>query len=263
MADMKNARLLKAEEIECRVALVRENGLSLLLYIDARAAQKILDELYTPFGWRRSHQSIDGSLYCTLEVWDGEKKQWVGKQDVGTMSEYEKEKGQASDSFKRACYNWGIGRELYTAPFIWIPAEKAGIQRKENKLVCQERFSVRSISYGQECEVSSLEIMDSKGQTVYFLQKKPDTGQMQAHEAEQEKKRGQEKKNHQEKGQGIGSGLDSASLLRLMVELNRTGVALEAVLGRYGIGSIEQMTPEIYDKAMRALRQSNGRGKAA
>lgn len=109
-------RLLRAEEIECRIATINEKGLSLLLFKDARADQRLLDEVFTPFGWKRTHQMIDGNLYCTVEIWDREKQQWIGKQDVGTASYSEKEKGQASDSFKRACFNWGIGRELYTAP---------------------------------------------------------------------------------------------------------------------------------------------------
>ena len=79
--------------------------MSLLLFKDARVDQKILDETFTPFGWKRSHQMIDGNLYCTVEVWDEGKGQWIGKQDVGTVSHTEKEKGQASDSFKRACFN--------------------------------------------------------------------------------------------------------------------------------------------------------------
>ena len=121
-------RLLRAEEIECRIGIINEKGVSLLLFKDARVDQKILDEVFTPFGWKRSHQVLDVNLYCTVEIWDGEKQQWVAKQDVGTMSYSEKEKGQASDSFKRACFNWGIGRELYTAPFIWIPAELAKLK---------------------------------------------------------------------------------------------------------------------------------------
>ena len=116
----KEIRLLEADEIECRVATINEKGVSLLLFKDARVDQKILDETFTPFGWSRSHQTIEGNLYCTVEIWDEDKLQWVGKQDVGTMSYSEKEKGQASDSFKRACFNWGIGRELYTAPFKTI-----------------------------------------------------------------------------------------------------------------------------------------------
>ena len=114
-------RLLKADEIECRVSMINEKGLSLLLYKDARVDQKILDETFGAFGWKRSHQCIDGNLYCTVEIYDRESGEWISKQDVGTTGYTEKEKSQASDSFKRACFNWGIGRELYTAPFIWIP----------------------------------------------------------------------------------------------------------------------------------------------
>lgn len=106
-------RLLRADEIECRVSTINGNGLSLLLFKDARVDQKILDETFTPFGWKRSHQSIDGNLYCTVEVWDGKKGQWIAKQDVGAMSHSEKEKGQASDSFKRACFNC-----VYTSQMI-------------------------------------------------------------------------------------------------------------------------------------------------
>ena len=94
-------RLMNADEIECRIASASEYGVSLVLYKDARVDQKILDETFTPFGWKRSHQMIEGNLYCTVEIWDQEKDQWIGKQDVGTESYTEKEKGQASDSFKR------------------------------------------------------------------------------------------------------------------------------------------------------------------
>ncbi len=153
-------RLLKADEIECRAAMVSEKGLSLLLYKDARVDQKILDETFGIFGWKRSHQCIDGNLYCTVEIFDRDSGTWVAKQDVGTMSNSEKEKGQASDSFKRACFNWGIGRELYTAPFIWIPAGKADIQSKETrdrekKYYCYDRFCVNSIEYNDDKEISA------------------------------------------------------------------------------------------------------------
>lgn len=109
-------RLLRADEIACRVGTVDEKGLSLLLFKDARVDQKILDETFTPFGWRRTHQSIDGNLYCTVEIWDKEKGQWIAKQDVGTTSYSEKEKGQASDSFKRACFNWGAWKGAVYCP---------------------------------------------------------------------------------------------------------------------------------------------------
>ena len=145
--EQKKIRLLRPDEIECRIGAISEKGLSLLLFMDARAAQNILDETFTPFGWRRTHQEIGGRLYCTVEIWDQEKKQWIGKQDVGTESFAEKEKGAASDSFKRACFNWGIGRELYSAPFIWLPADRVCIRHDGKRYVTPERFMVGSISY--------------------------------------------------------------------------------------------------------------------
>ena len=130
MEDYK-IRLLKASEIECRIGTISAKGVSLLLYKDARADQRILDETFGIFGWQRTHQCIDGNLYCTVEILDRETGTWVAKQDVGTAGkiENETEKSQASDSFKRACFNWGIGRELYTAPFVWIPADRTDIPR--------------------------------------------------------------------------------------------------------------------------------------
>ena len=155
-------RLLKADEIECRIGTVKEGkGISLLLYKDARADMKILDETFGMFGWEREHEVIDGNLYCTVRVWDDNNKRWISKQDVGTESNTEKEKGQASDSFKRACFNFGIGRELYTAPFIWIPASKG-----YNKY---EKFKVKEIGYNENREIDRLLIVDSKGQEAFRM----------------------------------------------------------------------------------------------
>lgn len=127
---MKEFRDLTASEIECRVNTVSEKGCSLLLYKDARCDMKILDETVGRQNWQRSHEVINGNLFCNVSIYDEDKKEWVKKQDVGTESYTEKEKGQASDSFKRACFNWGIGRELYTAPFIWIPPDKVTLTDK-------------------------------------------------------------------------------------------------------------------------------------
>lgn len=101
-------RPLRADEIECRVATVKQNGISLLLYKDARVDMRLLDEVVGKMNWKRDHQVIDDCLYCTVSVWDEDKKEWVGKQDVGVESFSEKEKGRASDAFKRACFNLGM-----------------------------------------------------------------------------------------------------------------------------------------------------------
>ena len=113
-------RKLTADEIDCRVGTISKKGFSLLLYKDARCDQNVLDETVGAFNWQRDHKEIKGNLYCGVAIWDEEKSQWVWKWDCGVESNTEKEKGEASDSFKRACFNWGIGRELYTAPFIWV-----------------------------------------------------------------------------------------------------------------------------------------------
>ena len=107
-------RTLKANEIECRIATVKSNGISLLLYKDARCDMNILDETVGKLNWKREHSRDNAN--CTVSIWDDDKGIWVPKEDTGTESFTEKEKGLASDSFKRACFNWGIGRELYTAP---------------------------------------------------------------------------------------------------------------------------------------------------
>jgi len=234
-------RLLKAEEIECRVSTVRENGLSLLLYKDARVDQRILDETFGMFGWKRSHQSIEGNLYCTVEIYDEEKKIWVAKQDVGTTSYSEKEKGQASDSFKRACFNWGIGRELYTAPFIWIQGELANIQKKGDKLYCNDRFKVASIDYNENREISSLVIVNGRGDCVYA---------MQSRTASEGGRKKQQKKNKQE------AVLTEGQMVALQAELARTGVAPEAVQKRYQIGKLEAMDEALYRRVMEALAKT-------
>lgn len=286
-------RLLRAEEIECRIAMVNEKGLSLLLYKDARVDQRILDETFGPFGWKRSHQCIDGNLYCTVEILDRESGEWVSKQDVGTTGYTEKEKSQASDSFKRACFNWGIGRELYSAPFIWIPAARTVIQKKGDKYISNERFSVGAISFNDNREIVFLEIMDSHGQVVYTLgqsnsthlgdkrqkTKRKDGGADQGRHQdkhpvqEQEKAGGQEmeprdgqKGNHNPDSGNGGDrkhGISGPQEIVLMAELNRTGVALEEVLERYGIEEISQMTPIIYNKAIAALKQTKPKGRTS
>jgi hypothetical protein len=131
---------------------------------------RILDEVFGILGWEREHQVIDGNLYCTIRVWDEQHNRWVSKQDVGTESMTEKEKGQASDSFKRACFNLGIGRELYSSPFIWIKLNPDEINSSNGKarLNFGVEFHVKEIEYSQSSrEITRLVIVDKKG-TVRF-----------------------------------------------------------------------------------------------
>lgn len=163
-------RTLKADEIECRVAQVTEKGTSLLLYKDARADMKMLDEAKAK--WQRKHELINGKLFCTVSIWDAELEQWIERQDVGVESQSEATKGEASDSFKRACFNWGIGRELYTAPFIWVSADKMNIQKTEwqgkTKYKTYDKFKVTNIRYNESREIDGLVIIHEKTKAIVY-----------------------------------------------------------------------------------------------
>lgn len=159
-------RKLLASEIECRIGTISEKGISLLLYKDARCDMSLLDE--SGVKWKREHDLINGNLFCTVSIWDEELKEWVSRQDVGTESNTEAVKGQASDSFKRACVNWGIGRELYSAPFIWVSASKVNLNNSNGKFRCYDKFQVEKIRYGEDGDIDGLSIMNTTtNQRVY------------------------------------------------------------------------------------------------
>ena len=167
-------RKLKAEEIECRVQTIKNTktsyGVSLLLYKDARVDQRMLDEEVGPMNWQRKHTRDNAN--CIVSIWDEDKKRWIEKEDTGTESNTEAEKGLASDSFKRACFNWGIGRELYTAPFIWV----TNCEIKKNakgKDVCYDRFYVSKIEYDEAGDISALDIRNAKTHVLVFSTAEP------------------------------------------------------------------------------------------
>ena len=167
---MCNFRNLKAEEIDVRVATITSKGFSLLLYKDARCDMNILDETIGSMNWQRGHTRDNAN--CIVSIWDETKKQWISKEDTGTESNTEKEKGLASDSFKRACFNWGIGRELYTSPFIWISdLSYIKVNPKTQKSVVTERFKVTNIETSKDKVILNLEISDSKGKVVFSTKK--------------------------------------------------------------------------------------------
>lgn len=152
---MDQFRTLTKDEIECRVGqLSKTESISLLLYKDARVDQKMLDETFGMFGWQKRYErDSKGNLFCTVSIKspDGE---WIEKSDVGTESNMESTKGEASDAFKRACFNWGIGRELYTAPQIWI---KPADYKKGGKST-YDKFVVTDIGYDKSGNIIRLEI---------------------------------------------------------------------------------------------------------
>lgn len=169
---MLKFRKLKADEIEVRVQSVKESGCILLLYKNARCDMNILDETVGAMNWKREHTRDNAN--CIVSLWDEDKKQWISKEDTGVESNTEKEKGQASDSFKRACFNWGIGRELYTSPFIWIKAADCNITKGNfgGKVVfkCLDSFEVEKITYTDNGAIDGLSIKNSSTKKRVFTQ---------------------------------------------------------------------------------------------
>jgi len=166
---MNKFRTLRADELECRVNVINESGFTILIYKDARCDQNVLDETVGKMNWQRDHKEIKGSVYCGVAIWDDNKKQWITKWDCGAESNTEKEKGEASDSFKRACVNWGIGRELYTAPFIYI---KGNTQKnsKGKDVPTFRRLEISKIEY-ENGKITQLEILGD-GQPIFTYGKR-------------------------------------------------------------------------------------------
>ena len=169
---MKKFRLLTADEIECRIGTINAKGLSLLLYKDARCDMNILDETVGAMNWTNEYSRDNRN--CTVSIRD-EHGNWIRKENTGTESNTESEKGLASDSFKRACVNWGIGRELYSAPFIWIGKDQCNIEADGTKYRCYDRFEVEEIRYDEKERICALKIAKVKGRSrqIVFTYENP------------------------------------------------------------------------------------------
>lgn len=231
-------RTLNADEIECRIASIQKDkkGLSLLLYKDARVDQNILDEVVGPMNWQRSHQLIGDRLYCTVSIWDDEKNQWISKQDVGTESYTEKEKGQASDSYKRACFNWGIGRELYSAPFIWITNQNCEIT---NDLKCYDKFEVVDIAYNDKREITSLAIVNIKTKKVAFSMNS--TYKMAEPKTETKTKAKEEPKSESQP-QPTNKPIDAKTIKALKAKIKDDGIDENKLLALYNVTDCKELT---------------------
>ena len=120
---------VELSQIDFRVQSINKGGYATILaYKDARYVMNVLDKVVGPENWSKRYEVIEGRLYCSVGIYNSETKEWVWKQDVGTESNTEAEKGQASDAFKRACFNWGIGRELYDFPLIQAKLDSSEFQ---------------------------------------------------------------------------------------------------------------------------------------
>lgn len=173
-----NFRYLKPEEIEVRVSQIYdENSCSFLLYKNARCDMNILDETVGPFGWQREHFECKGNLFCRVGIKDEKTGEWVWKSDCGKESQTEAEKGESSDSFKRACFNWGIGRELYTAPFIYVKNSNTEYvefgKNQKGKLVLKSKIYVNSIEV-KDGKITYILLKNAKNNQTVFVYGKPE-----------------------------------------------------------------------------------------
>lgn len=233
-------RALRADEIECRIGTVSKsgNGVSLLLYKDARCDMNILDETVGATNWQRHHSRENAN--CIVEIWDAEKKTWVGKEDTGTESNTEAEKGLASDSFKRACFNWGIGRELYTAPFIFIP----GADRNDKFWVKDMKVENRVITGLTICRKD--QYGNKLDAVVYSYPRKPATRKETSKETPKE-----ENVSHYATPEQV------EIIKKRYVNANRT-----KLLDKYGIPNIELLPREVATEICAKLKALDEKNEA-
>ena len=223
---MDKFRLLKADEIECRIAQVKPQFVTLLLYKTARTDANLLDDTIGPENWENDFKIVDGVLYGGIGIRTDHGMVW--KWDAGTESNTEAEKGRASDAFKRAGFKWGIGRELYTAPFIKIPSGKANITDGK----CYDKFEVAEIGYNDKREINKLVIINSNSRVDVFRMDEKVTANFTAEASEKISKK-------------------EAGILKAM--LVKKDVNIPKLLEQSNVTSLEELTSRQYSNILEKL----------
>lgn len=237
-------RLLEPDDIELRVGMANAKGFSLLLYKNARVDMQLLDETVGSMNWQREHYRDNAN--CIVSIWDDKKEAWVSKEDTGTESQTEREKGLASDSFKRACVNWGIGRELYTAPFIWVSGHVENDQRARSGFKADQKYvgglKVSAIEYTEKRTIKKLVIEDADGEIAYsFGVKRNKT----------EKKKAEPKPVEEQKP--ITISVEHAQEIK--EGLQETDSNVPAFLSLFQAKSVDEMHESQYEKAMQMIER--------
>ena len=227
---MKDIRLLKPEEIEVRIQSANKGGVRLLLFKNARCDMSILDETFGAMNWQRNHTRDNTN--CIVSVWDDTKKQWISKEDTGTDSNMEAQKGRASDSFKRACFNWGIGRELYTAPDIFIyKGDLKTFSASGDRYNCYDRFTVTNITYNGRTIATVTIRNENNGKVQTFGDAVKNSTQTQPVPM-----------------------VSQANIDALKSAIEKKGFNISLVLGMAGVDSLEGITADEYNKVVKQLR---------
>lgn len=227
-----NIPKLQASDIHVRPGIVTEDkGISLLLYCDSRYVMTALDSMYGKLGWQRHHKEINGSVYCIISVWCEERQCWIERTDVGVGNGTEEEKSKSSDSFKRCAVNFQVSRPLYSTGLIWLKPGTYRAEKRNGKTVIIDSFYVEHVAYDEEYEnITELVIKNQKGVTVF------------------------EKKVKQTRAKKADMQISLKQLGELNAAMEIAGVSTQTVLENYGLKDISEMTPAIYQRAMRKLK---------
>lgn len=242
-------RTLQPDDIELRVGMANAKGFSLLLYKNARIDMQLLDETVGSMNWKRQH--IRDNANCIVSIWDDAKKEWVSKEDTGTESQTEREKGLASDSFKRACVNWGIGRELYTAPFVWINGHVENDQRARSGFKADQKYvgglKVSAIEYTEKRTIKKLVIEDANDEIAYSFGAK----RSKAQKKETPKK--EEPVPVEEPPMPVTISVEHAKEIK--DGLQETDANVPAFLSLFQVASVDEMYEAQYESAMEMIER--------
>ena len=165
-----NFPLLEKEQISVKVKQVTASGAVALLYKSARVDMDMLDSVAGQDNWQCDYREIHGNLYCGIAI-KGENGEWVWKWDCGIESAQDdgnEKKAEASDAFKRAGFRWGIGRELYSAPFTFLSVDTVKDGNKYKLANPFDRYEVSAIKYDDNRKIEALTIVNSKSGEVVF-----------------------------------------------------------------------------------------------
>lgn len=236
-------RLLNADEIECRIASCSEYGAQLLLYKDARCDQNILDETVGPMNWQRKHARDNAN--CIVSIWDEDKRMWVEKEDTGKESNTEAEKGLASDSFKRACVNWGIGRELYTAPRMFVGKENLKTLKNEtyngrDKWTCKDTFTVAEIQYDGK-KIAYVKIVNDRNKVPLLFGVNPNHVAPEPGKAMAEEKKAEDVSKLK---------ISEAKASALVKKAEGDGIEVAKIAALYKVADIADMTEKQYKNCL-------------
>jgi len=162
---------LTIDQIDFRVQSINKGGYATILaYKDARVDMNRLNSVYGVGNWQRKHEMIGNNLYCSVGIWNKGAGQWSWVQDVGVESNTAKEKGLASDSFKRACFNLGIGIELYDYPVIQVKLNQDEFKVDGNKAKATWNLKLKEwvwFSQFTESRLTCLAAKDNNGKTRF------------------------------------------------------------------------------------------------